>query len=171
MRHDLLSLKIFITIAEQGSMTKAAEQYHIAASALSKRISELEEKVGSPIFFRYPRGMELTPVGQALRRHVIQLFETIDRMDQELAEYSSGMKGHIRLHAITSALAKHIPLDIAAFLDVCPKIKFDIEEHVGTTVARAVADGKADIGIIAEQTHNLGSVDASPVLKLGFCHD
>lgn len=152
MRYDLLSLEIFMAVADQRNLTKAAQRCHLATSAVSKRISELEDKVGSPLFVRYPRGMELTPAGQSLRHYAVQLTDTIQKMDRELSEYSSGAKGHIRLHAITSALAQHLTLDIARFMERYPQIKLDIEERTGAAIVRAVADGRADLGIIAEQT-------------------
>lgn len=156
MRHDLLSLEIFMAVAEQRNLTKASQLCHLATSAVSKRISELEEKVGSPLFVRYPRGMELTPAGQSLRHYALQVNETLQKMDQELSEYGAGIKGHVRLHAITSALAQQLSLDIGTFLETYPDIKFDIEERVGAAIVRAVSDGRADVGIIAEQTPSLG---------------
>ncbi|MBC8878034.1 MULTISPECIES: LysR family transcriptional regulator [Pseudomonas] len=156
MRHDLLSLEIFMAVAEQRNLTRAAERCHLATSAVSKRISELEAKVGASLFVRYPRGMELTPAGQSLRHYTVQLMETLGKMDSELEEYGSGTKGHIRLHAITSALAQHLTIDVGRFLNSYPEIKFDIEERVGAAIVRAVADGRADLGIIAEQTPAMG---------------
>lgn len=161
MRYDLLSLEIFMVVAELGSVTNAAKRCHLATSAVSKRISELEERVGSPLFIRNARGMELTPAGQSLRHYGHQLADTLKRMDEELSEYGSGIKGHIRLHAITSALAQQLTLDVGSFLESYPQIKFDIEERTGVDVVRAVSDGKADLGIIAEQTSAMG-LDVAP---------
>lgn len=156
MRYDLLSLEIFMAVAEQRNLTRAAERCHLATSAVSKRISELEARVGAPLFVRAPRGMELTPAGQSLHHHVRQLRATLQQMDRELSEYGAGVTGHLRLHAITSALAQQLTLDIAGFMQAHPMIRFDIEEGVGTGVVTAVADGRADLGIIAEQTPTLG---------------
>ncbi|MDH2076866.1 LysR family transcriptional regulator [Pseudomonas atacamensis] len=156
MRHDLLSLEIFMAVAEQRNLTKASQLCHLATSAVSKRISELEEKVGSPLFVRNPRGMELTPAGQSLRHYALQVNETLQKMDQELSEYGAGIKGHVRLHAVTSALAQQLSLDIGTFLATYPDIRFDIEERVGAAIVRAVADGRADVGVIAEQTPSQG---------------
>ena len=69
-----------------------------------------------------------------------------------MADYSAGVKGHIRGHAITSALSQFLPNVVAHFVSPYPQIKFDIEERVGSAVIRAVADGRADLGIIAAQT-------------------
>ena len=80
MRHDLLSLEIFMAVAEQRNLTKASQLCHLATSAVRKRISELEEKVGSPLFIRYPRGMELTPAGQSLVNDGAATFVELDHV-------------------------------------------------------------------------------------------
>lgn len=156
MRYDLLSLEIFLAVAELGGVTRASQSCHLAASAVSKRISELEEKVGSKLFIRNARGMQLTPAGQSLRHYAHQLLDTLQKMEQELGEYGTGIKGHIRLHAITSALAQQLTLDIATFLDDYPQVRFDVEERSGAEVARAVSEGRAEVGIVAEHTLTLG---------------
>ncbi|MCC6076543.1 LysR substrate-binding domain-containing protein [Pseudomonas sp. GCM10022188] len=152
MRYDLTSLDLFIAVADERNLTRAARLRHLAVSAVSKRISELEEQVGSPLLVRYARGVELTPAGQSLLFYARQVRQTLQSLDNELSEFASGIKGHIRIHAITSALSQFLPQDITRFAALYPQIRFDVEERVGSAVVRAVADGRADIGIIAAQT-------------------
>ena len=152
MRYDLTSLDLFITVAQERNLTRAARIKHLAVSAISKRISELEAQIGSPLLIRNARGVELTPAGQSLLFYARQLKQTLAQLDTELGDYASGVKGHIRIHAITSALSQFLPQDVAGFAELYPQIKFDIEERGGAAVVRAVADGRADLGIIASQT-------------------
>jgi DNA-binding transcriptional LysR family regulator len=137
-------------------LTRAARLQHLAVSAVSKRITELESQIGSPLLVRNARGVELTPAGQSLLFYARQLKQTVEQLDSELGEYASGVKGHVRIHAITSALSQFLPDDVARFVQLYPQIKFDIEERVGSAVIRAVADGRADLGIIAMQTASQG---------------
>lgn len=152
MRYDLTSLDLFTAVAEEKNLTRAARRKHLAVSAISKRIAELEAQAGSPLLVRYARGVDLTPAGQSLLHYARQMQRTLSLMEEELAGYAAGVKGHVRIHAITSALAQFLPGDIERFAKDYPQIKFDIEERVGTAVVRAVADGHADLGIFAEQT-------------------
>lgn len=152
MRYDLTSLDLFITVAQERNLTRAGRIKHMAVSAISKRITELEAQVGSPLLLRNARGVELTPAGQSLLFYARQLKQTMAQLDSELSGYASGVKGHIRIHSITSALSQFLPQDVAGFAQLYPQIKFDIEERVGSAVIRAVADGRADLGIIAAQT-------------------
>ncbi len=152
MRYDITSLDLFIAVAEERNLTRAARLKHLAVSAISKRISELEAQVGAPLLTRNARGVDLTPAGQSMLFYARQVKQTLSQLDHELADYSAGVKGHIRIHAITSALSQFLPDDVAHFVSLYPQIKFDIEERVGSAVIRAVADGRADLGIIAAQT-------------------
>lgn len=156
MRYDLTSLDLFITVAQERNLTRAGRIKHVAVSAISKRITELEAQVGSPLLLRNARGVELTPAGQSLLFYARQVKQTMAQLDTELSGYASGVKGHIRIHAITSALSQFLPQDVAGFAELYPQIKFDIEERVGSAVIRAVADGRADLGIIAAQTPSEG---------------
>ena len=64
-RYDLHSLRIFIVVAELGSLTKAAEQTNMTLSAVSKRIADLEHSTDCTLLQRLPRGIELTPLEKA----------------------------------------------------------------------------------------------------------
>ncbi|MCM5705126.1 LysR substrate-binding domain-containing protein [Larsenimonas salina] len=152
MRFDLTSLNLFLAVAEEKSLTRASKRAHLAVSAISKRIAELEQHVGAPLFTRFSRGVELTPAGQSMLSYARQVFETLHLMEQELGDYSAGIKGQLRLHATTSSLAQFLPRDIETFSALYPGIRFDIEERVGAAIVRAVTDGRADLGIFASRT-------------------
>lgn len=156
MRYDLTSLELFIIVAQERNLTRAARLQHLAVSAVSKRITELESQAGSPLLVRNARGVELTPAGQSMLFYARQFKQTVELLDNELSEYARGVKGHVRIHAITSALSQFLPDDVGRFVALYPQIKFDIEERVGSAVIRAVADGRADLGIIAMQTASQG---------------
>lgn len=152
MRYDLITLDVFIAVAEERNLTRAAERMHLAVSAVSKRIAELEEQVGSALLLRHARGVELTPAGQSVLHYARELRLVLGQMDVELASYAAGVKGHVRIHAITSALTQFLPTDLESFLASYPLIHFDIEERVGSAVVAAVVEGLADIGIFTEHT-------------------
>ncbi|WP_434576430.1 LysR family transcriptional regulator [Pseudomonas sp. Z3-6] len=156
VRYDITSLDLFISVAEERNLTRAARIKHLAVSAVSKRITELEAQVGSALLIRNARGVDLTPAGQSLLFYARQVKQTIEQLDHELGDYAAGVKGHVRIHAITSALSQFLPDDVSRFVSLYPQIKFDIEERVGSAVIRAVADGRADLGIIAAQTSAQG---------------
>lgn len=152
MRYDLVSLKLFVAVAECGNLTRAAEREHLAVSAISKRIAELEELARAPLLHRYPRGVGLTPAGQTLLHHARQVLHGVDRMEAELAEYADGVRGHVHLHAVASALYQFLPEEIEAFLSTYPGVRISLEERTGKAVVLAVAEGQADLGVVSAQT-------------------
>ena len=66
LHFDLRDLELFVAVAEAGSIARAAERSHTVASAVSKRLSDLEESFGATLLIRGARGVELTPAGHAL---------------------------------------------------------------------------------------------------------
>jgi DNA-binding transcriptional LysR family regulator len=146
-RFDLTSLQLFVAVAEEGSIARAAEREFIAASAVSKRVAELEQVLDAPLLYRRARGVELTPAGQSLLHHARAVLYRLEQMQGELAEYASGVRGHVRVHASLSAIVQFLPEDLGVFVRQHPRVKIDLEEHLSSEVARAVSEGAADLGI------------------------
>lgn len=146
-RIDLTSLQLFVAVCEAGSIGKAAEREFIAASAVSKRLADLEGALGSALLYRHARGVDLTPAGQSLLHHARNLLYGLEKMQGELSEYADGVRGHVRVHASISAVVQFLPEDLGRFAHQHPQVKIDLEEHLSTDVLRAVQEGAADIGI------------------------
>ncbi|OTP66368.1 Transcriptional regulator [Caballeronia sordidicola] len=82
------SLRIFVAVIEEGSIAAAAARMHIVASAVSKRVSDLEDDTGTPLLYRHSRGVQATPAGEALYHHAKRLGEHLQQISDELSEYS-----------------------------------------------------------------------------------
>ena len=146
-RIDLTSLQLFVAVCELGSIGKAAEREFIAASAVSKRLSDLEATLDTPLLYRHTRGVGPTPAGESLLHHARSVLFSLEKMQGELSEYADGVRGHVRVHASISAIVQFLPEDLGAFIAEHPQIKIDLEEHLSTEVIRAVQEGAADLGI------------------------
>ncbi len=146
-RMDLTSLQLFVAVCELGSIGKAAEREFIAASAVSKRLSDLEATLDTPLLYRHTRGVDLTPAGESLLHHARSVLFSLEKMQGELSEYSAGVRGHVRVHASISAIVQFLPEDLGEFIRQHAEVKIDLEEHMSTEVVRAVQEGAADLGI------------------------
>ncbi len=146
-RLDLTSLQLFVAVCETGSIGRAAEREEIAASAVSKRLSDLEAALDTPLLYRHARGVDLTPAGETLLHHARSMLFGLDKMQGELSEYAQGVRGHVRIHANISAIVQFLPEDLAGFVREHPHVKLDLEERVSTEIVRAVVEGEADVGI------------------------
>ncbi|WP_295547434.1 LysR family transcriptional regulator [uncultured Pseudacidovorax sp.] len=146
-RIDLTSLQLFVAVCELGSIGRAAEREFIAASAISKRLSDLESTLGITLLYRHARGVDLTPAGESLLHHARAMLYSLEKMQGELSEYAEGVRGHVRVHANISAIVQYLPEDLGAFARLHEGIKIDLEEHLSHEVVRAVQAGAADLGI------------------------
>ncbi|RYX97718.1 MAG: LysR family transcriptional regulator [Comamonadaceae bacterium] len=146
-RIDLTSLQLFVAVCELGSIGKAAEREFIAASAVSKRLSDLEATLDTTLLYRHTRGVDLTPAGESLLHHARSVLFSLEKMQGELSEYADGVRGHVRINASISAIVQFLPEDLGAFIRRHPEVKIDLEEHLSTEVIRAVQEGAADVGV------------------------
>lgn len=158
-RLDLTTLQLFVAVCERGSIGKAAELEFMAPSAVSKRLSDLESTVATPLLLRHARGVTPTPAGQSLLHHARSVLFSLDQMQSELSEYADGVRGHVRVHANISATVQFLPEDLGSFIRAHDAIKIDLEERLSTEVLRAVQEGAADLGICHagndERAHDL----------------
>ncbi len=151
MKYDLNTLRIFLAVAREGSIARAAAKEHTVASAVSKRISDLESKIGAPLLYRHRRGVHLTLAGHELLAHANRVMTEVARLDSALSNYSNGVKGQVRLVANTSAIVQFLPYDLSSFLRQHPTVKIDLEEHTSEAVHDMLLDGAADLGIMVIQ--------------------
>ena len=169
MRFDLITLNLVLAIAETRSITRGAEREHLALGAASKRLSDLETRLGVALFERRARGVDVTEAGRALVRHVRSLQASLHALESEVVEFSRGIKGHLRIVANASAIAECLPADLAAFATAHPGIRISLEELTSAEVQRAVAEGRADVGIfIAPQSEARLSCRAYASGELGI---
>jgi DNA-binding transcriptional LysR family regulator len=136
-----------VAVCETGTIGRAAEREFIAASAVSKRLSDLEAELGTPLLHRHARGVDLTPAGQSLLHHARAVLFGLEQMQSELSEYAEGVRGHVRVHASISAIVQFLPEDLGRFVRRHPSVKVDLQEQMSSDVVRAVREGAADLGI------------------------
>ena len=155
MRFDLTTIRLFLSTVEQGSIAGAAEANSIAPSAVSRRISDLEGRLGTALLFRQTKGISTTPAGDALARHARNLMELMARMEAEMNEYADGVHGHVRIVANTSAITQFLPDDLSAFKSDYPDVRLALREQTSEQAVQDVTKGLADIAIFSEAISSL----------------
>ena len=156
MRFDLADLRLFLNVVEAGSITRGAERTHLAIAAASTRIRNMEEALGTPLLHRERQGTTPTETGRTLAHHARILLQQADRMHGDLGQYAEGIRGQIRLLSNTNALTEFLPEPLSAFLAAHPQISIDLEERLSDEIVAAIADGAADIGIVAGTVETAG---------------
>ena len=147
MRFDLVTLNLVLAIAETRSISRGAEREHLALGAASKRLSDLEKRLGVTLFERRARGVEPTDAGHAMVRHVRSFHASLHALESEVVEFAHGIKGQLRIVSNTGAIAECLPPDLAAFSQAHPQVRISLEDHTSAEVQAAVGEGRADVGI------------------------
>lgn len=161
MRYDLTDLKLFRAIAETASLSAGAALIYLSPGSASYRLKNLERTVGTALFLRTPKGMELTPAGEHLLKHVARVFTDLECMHGAMSSFAKGMRGSIRLFANSSSLNGFLPRDLAAFLVAYDQVNIELDEHNSDEIVLAVSDGIADIGVMASEIES-GSLQVFP---------
>lgn len=156
VRLDLYSLQVFLAVLEEGSIAAAAQREHIAASALSKRLAELERTLNVTLFQRHARGVEPTLAATALARRARALLHQTQDLTEEIRDFSAGLRGHVRIAANLSSITQFLPAQLRSFLQRHPHVQIDLEEKVSEAVTRAVLDNAADIGVYTQSDDEHG---------------
>jgi len=165
MRFDLVDLQLFLHIVDAGSITAGSRRAHLALASASERVQNMEAALGVPLLVRGRRGVQPTAAGLALQRHARLVFQQLARLRAELGEHAAGLKGQVRLLCNTAALSEYLPEVLAGFMARHPDVDIDLEERTSSDIARAVREGGADLGIVAD-TVDLSGLEAFP-----FCTD
>ncbi|MEH3118857.1 MAG: LysR substrate-binding domain-containing protein [Methylorubrum populi] len=156
MQFDFVSLRLFAAVVEHRNIAQASRLNNIAASAVSKRISDLEARIGAPLLHRLREGVEPTAAGQALYRHAKRMVRASDDFEAELSEYAIGERGRVRLWANTSAVTQFLPEDLAVYARRFPEVRIELREDTSRRIVDAVREGVAEIGIVSD---HLSAVD------------
>lgn len=155
-RIDPYSVRLFLSIIEEGSIARAAAREHIVASAVSRRLGELESMFGVPLVERGVHGVRATPAGEALAHHARLLHQTIERLDLEMTGYRRGIRGLVKVRASASALACGLPQQLQAWTEANDSVQLDLEEMDTPQVFHEVRNGQADLGVAPDIVRHEG---------------
>jgi DNA-binding transcriptional LysR family regulator len=149
---DPVSLRLFVAICEEQSLTEAAFRESLTVSAVSKRLLLLEQQVGAPLLERGRGGVQLTAAGEALLPAARGLLQSMARIRANLSGYAHRSRDHVRVACTPTAVTSFAPRDIADFVARHPGVNVKLDEHMAADVVRRVEDGHADLGIIWDKT-------------------
>lgn len=145
---DIRRLKYFVTICEEGNISKAAKKLHIAQPPLSQQLKLLEDELGTKLFERDTRNIKITDAGKTLLYKSKQILELMDSTIKEVRDVNDGLTGKLSIGTVSSAGATILPQLISNFHNKFPHISFEIIDEDTPKITELLTNGLIDIGII-----------------------
>src|SRR3569832_482936 len=149
MRFDFTDLNLFRHTVEAGSITHGAQRANLAPAAASTRIRKMELAFGTDLLVRGRAGVTPTQAGRTLLQHARGILAQTDMLQEDLSPYARGLAGQVKVLSNTNALTEFLPETLSSFLTAHPAISVDIEERLSDEIVGLIAEGTADIVIVA----------------------
>ncbi|WP_085496317.1 LysR family transcriptional regulator [Paenibacillus aquistagni] len=146
---ELRQLYYFVKVAQKEHVTQAAEEMHVAQSAVSRQIHQLEEELGVKLFLQKGRNLQLTPVGQLFLKRAEAILKELEKAVQEIQEFIDPELGEIRIGFPHSLGIHLIPSVVAAFRKLHPNVKFRFKQGMYPSLIRDVINGEIDLAFIS----------------------
>lgn len=145
---NLKKLQYFLTVAEEGQITKAAKKLCIAQPPLTHQLKTLEEELGVQLIKKIGRNIQLTEAGYALRDSGEQILELVHKAQKELRDIDQGETGTLSIGAVTAWGATVLPDQIFNYSLKYPKIRFQIYDGDNNRITNMLSSGVIEIGVV-----------------------
>src|SRR5919204_5156212 len=126
MKH-LRIMRYVDEVARSGSIRKAADHLNVTASAVNRRIADLEEELGAPLFERRPRGVRLTAAGELFVRYIREQTGDVERMKSQIEDLKGLRRGTVRIACSQALALDFLPREIATYRAKFPLVQFDVK--------------------------------------------
>lgn len=152
MNYSIEDLKAFCAVVRLGRFSEAADVLSITPSALSRRIANIEQRLGGELFTRTTRKITLTPTGAALYEKVLPLLSQLDASLEEASRSVKGQSGTLTVAMVATLAASVLPAILETFTSAYPHVLVHVRDGTASGVATLVEQGRADFGITTQLT-------------------
>ena len=146
-------LKVFYTVAQRLSFTKAAAELFITQPAITKHIKELEQQLNVQLFRRNGNSIVLTTAGKILLQYAEKIFQTYTELETELAQLNNIEAGILHIGASTTVAQTILPKILALFKKTYPSVNFTFTQGNTDLITQLVLSEKVDIAIVEGAAH------------------
>ena len=145
---ELRHIRYFLTLADEGSFTKAADKLLIAQPPLSRQIKDLEEELGTELFIRTKRGVILTEAGDKFRQYALQIDHLSNQSIEMMHEMNNGLQGTLYLASV-EGYAPHLMSEwISKFHSLFPGVEFNLWNGSSDDALQRLQSGLCDLAVI-----------------------
>ena len=161
-------LRAFLALADQRNFTRAAQRCHLSQPAFSALIRALEDDLGTRLFDRDTRSVQLTPEGRLFEGSARRLLDDMGGAIRDLSDHVERRKGRVRVAALPSLAAGWLPGIFAEFMHRWPGISIDLNDALSDACLALVRSGQADFALAASGT---GVTEAADLRSSRLCTD
>jgi DNA-binding transcriptional LysR family regulator len=148
MNLELRQLRYFVTVAEELHFGRAAERLHMTQPPLSQAIAGLEELLGTPLFLRNRRQVELTPAGSALLPEARRMLLEAAELPELVRRAAAGEAGRLSLAFITSADYSVLPPLMRRYRAAFPQVHITLQEATSDLQVEDLLRDRIDAGLL-----------------------
>lgn len=145
---DLTALRSFVTAAEMGGVTRAAQSLHLTQSAVSMQLKRLEEALGQPLLDRSGRGIQLTSQGEQLLAYGRRMLALNDEVMARMTDRA--YEGEVRLGVPHDIVYPHVPTVLKRFDREYPRVRVNLISSYSVKLKELLAAGEADLILTTE---------------------
>lgn len=149
---DTLNLKAFLCVARNGSFSLAAEQLHLTQPAVSKRVSLLEQHLGTRLFDRIGRRVTVTQAGLTLLPLAEDILQRIEKATQNIQDLSGKIKGKFRLVTSHHIGLHRLPTALRSYTSLYPDVEIDVQFQNSDDAISSIVGGDFDMGLVSLPT-------------------
>ena len=163
---DLRKLRAFVTVVEEGSISRAAERLFIQQPPLSRLLQGLEQDFGVPLLVRQPRGVVATDAGSVLLQEARALLSRADLLEAAMQRAAQGKQGSITVgFTSSSALHSFVPEVLRRYREIYPTVSTQLEEAGSTELLQGVLAQRIDLAFVRMPVHGMPELKVERVLQ------
>jgi DNA-binding transcriptional LysR family regulator len=148
MAFTLRQIQYFVAVAEQGSVTRAAQNLSISQSSVTEALKELETDLGVELFERHPRGLTITHNGHQFLRHATKILASVSDARASFSSLQSALSGTLNI-GVTSLVAGYVLSDLLArYRRACPGVEVSAIEDNGGYLEHLLVGGELDVAVM-----------------------
>ena len=147
---ELRVLKYFLTVADEGNITRAADVLHVTQPTLSRQLMELEDEMGTPLLIRGKRSVTLTDEGFLFKQQAETIVELADKLERTFADRKDIICGTIRIGATEAVGGRTLALCMKEFHEKYPDVQFDLYNGMADNIKEMIERGLLDLGLVME---------------------
>lgn len=149
---DLKSLRYFLAIADEGSISAAAESLNLSQPNISRQMTLLEKELGAKLFERGSRRIVLTEEGMLLRRRAVEILQLADTAVTEIGSAGKDVIGTVRIGCGETDAMRVVARAIRRFSETHPMVRFELHSGNAEDVSDLLERGLVDFGVLIEPT-------------------